>query len=234
MDHWLDFAQGPLLRFALWVMFLGLARHVFLAAWGLGEAVRKAGDQAIPYRAVLRRTVSWMFPVLHLHRNRALNSFTSFTFHVGLILAPVFLADHIDLWRQGVGIGWPALPRPVADVLTLLTLAAGIVLLLYRIYAREARFISGALDYFLLGLLLIPFATGYVAWRSWNPFSYQAVMLIHVLSGVMIFLLIPFTKLAHCILFPLVRLCSEVAWHFPAGAGAKVVKTLSGTESRPV
>jgi nitrate reductase gamma subunit len=234
MDHWLDFAQGPLLRFALLVMFLGLARQVFLAVWGLLEAVQKAQDKNIPYGAILVRTMSWLVPVRRLHRNRAWNNFASFFFHVGLLLSALFLQEHIDLWESGLGIRWPALSRPVADGFTLLALGTGILLLFYRVYIRDLRFLSRPVDYLLLLLLLTSCASGYVAARPWNPIPYDATLLIHVLSGVTIFVCLPFTKLAHCVLFPLVRLCSEVGWHFRPRGGADVALTLYGEEARPV
>ena len=111
MEAWLDFARGPLLRFALVVMFMGLARNVFLAVWGLIEAVHRAQDKNIPYRAVFLRTLSWLVPVTRLHRHRFLNSMLSFLFHGGLLLSALFLQDHIDLWDRSWGIRWPALDR---------------------------------------------------------------------------------------------------------------------------
>ena len=47
-------------------------------------------------------------------------------------------------------------------------------------------------------------------------------MLVHVYAGDLIMLMIPFTKIAHCVLMPLSQLVTSIAWKFPAGAGDRV------------
>ena len=57
-------------------------------------------------------------------------------------------------------------------------------------------------------------------------------MLVHVYSANLILLLIPFSKIAHCVLTPLSQVVTAVAWKFPAGAGDRVAATL-GYADRP-
>jgi len=64
------------------------------------------------------------------------------------------------------------------------------------------------------------------------PKTYQSLMLVHVYSANLIMLLIPFTKIAHCVLAPLSQLVTAIAWKFPAGAGDRVAATL-GYADRP-
>jgi hypothetical protein len=61
---------------------------------------------------------------------------------------------------------------------------------------------------------------------------YQRMMLFHVWSGDLIMLLLPFTKIAHCVLLPLSQYVTGLAWKFPSGAGQRVVDTL-GYGDRP-
>jgi hypothetical protein len=93
---------------------------------------------------------------------------------------------------------------------------------------------SKALDYVLLLLILNIFVSGYVAGRVWNPIPYDTLMLFHTLNGVVLLILIPFTKIAHCVLYPLIRLGSEIAWHLTPQGGSDVVKTLYGPEERKI
>lgn len=51
-------------------------------------------------------------------------------------------------------------------------------------------------------------------------------MLIHIFSANLIMVLIPFTKVAHCILIPLSQFVTGIGWKFPLGAGDKVIETL--------
>jgi nitrate reductase gamma subunit len=82
-------------------------------------------------------------------------------------------------------------------------------------------------------LLLVPFATGYVCSNTVvSPGMYTRMMFVHVFAANLIMLLIPFTKIAHCILMPLSQYVTGLAWKFPAGAGNRVAETL-GYADRP-
>ncbi|MEW6359400.1 MAG: hypothetical protein AB1696_23895 [Planctomycetota bacterium] len=230
MNPILDFARGPLFAFCFAVLVLGLLRAGLLAAFDVLRAIRRAGDRSIPYGRLIKDTLLGLIP----GRGNVLFGATSFILHIGLVIAPIFLLDHILLWRSGLGLAWPALPKVVADAMTLATLAAGIVLLAYRIASPAMRFISGTMDYLLLILVIILFASGFIASRPCSPIPYEVSMLLHALCGDALLLLIPFTKLAHCLLYPIVRVGANVAWRFPPHAGEEITKALYGKEVRKV
>jgi nitrate reductase gamma subunit len=212
MEGLLQFLEGPLLTFVAVVLVLGLLRHVVLSLWALVEAVRKAGDHDIPFAKVLRNTATWVFPVTRLHRSLPLFSYASFFFHVGVLLSALFLREHIDLFGR-LGLNWPSLPRPYVDWLALLAFAGLSVLLGYRIYSRQSRAVSSLADYLILVMLIVIVGMGYLAGQSWNVVPYSVTMVIHIATGSTFLVLVPFTKVAHCVLFPLVRLSSEIGWH---------------------
>jgi nitrate reductase gamma subunit len=234
MPTWLEIAKGPAFRFTLTVLVLGLARLVILSIWGMMAAIYRAGDRNVPYAQVIKGTLSWLFPVHRLHRTRPVFSYASFAMHLGLIFVGLFLSSHIAILRANTGIAWPALYRPILDGLTLAAIIAGAYLLLYRIYVRGSRSMSKATDYVLLLLILNIFISGYVAGRVWNPIPYDTLMLFHTLNGLVLLLLMPFTKIAHCVLYPLIRLGSEIAWHLTPQGGSDVIKTLHGREGRKI
>lgn len=233
MEQWLEWARGPFFRFAFLVMALGLVRHLGLTLFNVWRGLQNAGDRRLPYRALLIATAKWLFPFKNLNQ-RLWYSITSVLFHVGLLLTPIFLRAHILLWKRGIGLAWPGLTQAAADGLTLLTIVTGIMLLVGRAANRDSRALSRFQDYALPPLLLIPFLSGFLAMHpALNPISYSAAMLIHVLSGDLIFILLPFTKLAHCVLLPVSQLVSEIGWHFPADQGENVALALH-KETEPV
>ena len=76
-------------------------------------------------------------------------------------------------------------------------------------------------------LLLVPFITGFVvAQLGVSAKVYQSLMLVHILSGELIFVLLPFTKIAHCVLMPFSQMVSTLAWKFPAAVDDDVSTTL--------
>jgi nitrate reductase gamma subunit len=231
MQAVLEFCRGPLFAACFLVMVLGLARLVLLRAWDVSWLWRKASSDPFPIGQALRDIATWVLPVTRLHRARWLVGLTSFSFHVGAIAVPVFLAAHVRLWKQALGIWWPTLPAGAADALTGVTILATLGLLAIRTFDAATRFMSGLMDYFLLILFLTLFASGLLASHvQWAPFSYWGTLLVHVLSGNLLMALMPFTKLSHAVLFPFERVSSEVYWRFPAGAGDRVAATLHGKE----
>jgi nitrate reductase gamma subunit len=231
MDAALEFARGPLFAACFLLMLLGLSRLVFLRVYEYRRAWKRAGRDRFPFSRALRDMGKWLVPVRHIYRASPMTGVLSFLFHIGLLLVPVLLAEHVLLWRRGLGLGWVTLPRALADVLTILTIATGLGLLAFRTFQSAARFMSQASDYALLVFLLIPFVSGFLASHpAWSPFSYQATMLVHALSGDLVLGMMPFTKLSHFVLFPFERVSAEVYWRFPAGAGDRVAGALHGRE----
>jgi len=222
------------MRFALALLVLGLSRIVLLTIWDLRAAVRRAGDARIRYSQIIGKTLSWLFPVFHLQRARSLYSYASFIFHLGILTAFLFLGNHIDILKANFGLAWPAFARPLLDVLALGTIVSGSYLFLHRIYVTSSRKLSRTMDYLLLALILNIFLSGYLAGQRWNPIPYDSLMLFHTLNGILLLILIPFTKIAHCVLYPLIRLGTEIAWHFSPHGGAEVVKALHGPERRRI
>lgn len=234
MPAWLTLAKGPVFYFTLTVFALGLSRLVVLTIWDIAAAIRRAGDKRLPYAQITRMTLSWLVPVTRLHRSRAAYSFASYGFHVGLLIVALFLRNHLDILRDTLGFSWWSISKPVLDVLTLAAIAGLAILLVSRIYVVGSRHLSRAPDYLLLVLLLNIFVSGFVAGRAWNPIPYDGLMMFHTLNGMALLLVTPFTKIAHCVLFPLIRFGSEVAWRLVPQGGRKAIETLYGPEGRKI
>jgi nitrate reductase gamma subunit len=195
--------------------------------------VNRAGNKDVAYRQVFAATMKWMFPVGQL-RQRFFFSITSFVFHVAVIVVPIFLAGHIALWESGTGLSWPAISNGLADILTIAAVATALLLVLQRAMARDSRALSRFNDYALPLLIAVPFVSGFLVMHpTWNPFSYNAALLVHIMSANFLMILIPLTKLSHMVLLPATQLVSELGWHFAPDAGEKVGLDL-GKEGQPI
>lgn len=228
MEAIIDFARGTLFRLTFALMILGLLRILFLDIWGMLEAYSKAGDKNVPWGSAFRKTISWLLPFNRAAKNRPFYSLFSILFHAGLILVPIFLFAHVELWKPALGFGWITLSKDLADILTISTVIFGILLLIGRLVSRESRFISRKQDYLWPPLLIIPFITGFICANiPVSPQGYQLSMLIHILSGELIFVLLPFTKIAHCVIMPVSQFIIAVAWRFPPDTDKDIVITLN-------
>ena len=229
----LEFARGPLFVATLSFMVLGLLRRFVSHLWQFRASLRRLAHRNIDVGANVRDSLLWLVPVRHLYRNRPLISLTSFVFHLGILIVPLFLVGHIDQWRSGVGLAWRGIAPGLADALTLLTIAGAVVLLGFRIFDAAGRALSRAGDYLLLVAVLVPFVSGFAAMHpAWNPARYDTMMLVHVLSAELLFVLLPTTKLSHSVLFLFARFSSAVFWKMPEGAGDRVALELFGEERR--
>jgi nitrate reductase gamma subunit len=231
MEHWIDLAKGPLFAFTFSIMVLGLLRHVVLQLHGLLTRKGRRLKQA-PWRRIATSALGWAVPLGHLDRSTLVMTVASFLFHVGAVVVPIFLAAHVVLWEGLLGVSLPALGEGAADLLTILTIVCIPVLFAYRVVTPRARALSEPSDYAILALVLLPFLSGFLAAHpTLNPLPWSVMILLHILSAELLLLAIPFTKLAHIVLFPFDRL-SEVHWQLRPGAGDRVANALYGEEAR--
>lgn len=234
MEHWLEWARGPVFRFAFAVMLLGLMRLVVLNIIGIVMMTWRAQDKRIPIKVVVRDTLGWLFPFERVPKPQLAFTLTSFIFHVSIIIVPLFLGAHILLWERSLGIRWPALGQSWADGLTLLAGVTAIILFVRRVSARVSLALSRAQDFVLPIVIAVPFVSGYLAMHpAISPFGYNATMFVHVMTGNLVFVLIPFTKLSHVVLFPTTQVVSEMGWHFIPDSGTRVAVAL-GKEGEPI
>lgn len=185
-----------------------------------------------PWKKIVSDARSWVIPIRHLIPGTRFFSIVSYLFHIGILAVPLLLADHIVLWEKLLGIGLPEIGRTVADVLTLFTILCVVLLFGCRLFIPRLRSMSMVMDYILLVAIAVPFASGYLASHpNVNPFPWNVMMLTHLLSAEALFLMVPFTKLSHIVLFFFDRI-SQLHWQLRPGAGDKVAEALYGEEAR--
>ena len=231
MEAWINFAKGPLFAITFLIMILGLTRLAIMQIYNLiiskGRRLKNAA-----WKSILSDAVTWFFPIRHLIKGTIIFSIFSFLFHIGIILVPVFLSDHIILWENFLKVDLPTIGKGFADFLTLFTIGCIVIMLGMRTFVKRQRSMSKPMDYWLLIFVFIPFMSGYLASHPGvNPFTWEAMMLTHLLSAELLFVLIPFTKLAHIVLYFFDRI-SGLHWQLRPGAGDKVASALFGKEAK--
>ncbi len=230
MQALIDFGTGPLFRLSFALMILGLLRLVLLSVWGMAEAVYRSNNKDVPFKELISYTLSWLFPVGRIWNARPVYSVLSVLWHIGLILVPLFYAAHVRLWHEGAGFSWFELPNVAMDALTLVTIALSVALVAGRALNKASRGISTLGDYLWPLLLAAPFVTGYLCANTvLSAGAYELSMFIHIYSACAIMLMIPFTKIAHCILMPLGHMVGAIAWKFPPQAGRMAAISMGKT-----
>lgn len=203
-----DFAVGPLLWISFLVFLIGSLLRVIVFFY-VSSQKDKAIYRYFRWKYVLATIGRWLFPFNKDVTKNPVFTILAYVFHICLIVVPIWFSGHITMWEESrLEWSWSPIPDGLADVMTIVLLAIAIFLLLRRIISPEVRLISTAADYLLLIVTALPFLTGFFLTHGTLDsagFIGENMQLIHILSGELMLLLIPFTKLSHFVLFFLSR-----------------------------
>lgn len=194
----LEFARGPVFRFAVLVFLAGLAwrlLHLLLA--------RRKIDLSEPRQGGVRGGLATIFTRL-VHppqfRERTRNgTLIAYTMHIGLAIVVFGSAPHIILIESVAGIAWAPLPPVVVHLAAGITLAALFAALARRLSHPVLRLLSNFDDYFSWVVTAMPLVTGLLA-TAHIGLRYETLLALHILSFDAFLIWFPFGKLMHAVI----------------------------------
>ena len=198
-----NFVSGPLVWLAFIIFICGcLYRLITLIV--LVHKKEKFIYSYMSWKYSLRSIVRWSTPFAteNMRRHPAM-TIAAFVFHICLILTPIFLLAHVTLVDESWDLSWWTLPDTLAAIMTLMVIAACVFFLVRRLVRPEVQYVTSASDYILLAIVAAPFITGILAY--YQLFAYQILLILHILSGEIMLVAIPFTRLSHMLFAPLTR-----------------------------
>lgn len=198
-----NFVSGPLVWVAFAVFFFGcLYRLIRMLV--LVNQKEKFIFSYMSLKYSLRSILHWSVPFATENmRQHPVMTIVTFAFHFCLIVTPLFLLAHVILWDEAWHFSWGHLPEGLTDIMTLVVIFGCFFFLVRRLKLPEVQFVTSASDYIILGIVAAPFITGFLAYHQW--FNYPFFMILHILSGEIMLITIPFTRLAHMVLAPFTR-----------------------------
>ncbi len=198
-----SFVTGPMAWLAFIIFICGSMGRFYLL---FKEAKKKDGAvfEYMDFKFAMRSIFHWIIPFgsTNMRLNPAMTIVT-FAFHISLFLLPVFVLAHVILWKENFNISWFTLPGGVADIMTLIVIASCVFFFIRRIILPEVKYLTTAVDFIILFIVAAPFITGYWTYHQWAGFEIMTI--IHIISGEVMLMAIPFTKLFHMFLFPFTR-----------------------------
>jgi len=207
MPQLYQFITGPLLWLSFGIFFVGLTVRVVRYIQGLDWQLDRVAYRAHPglgLKGALSSIVHWLVPFWSVGwRAKPLYTAIFFVFHVGLVVTPLFLVGHAVIFRERWGVDWPTISMGLADALTIGVMITAVCIAIRRLALPEVRIVTTFYDFFLLLLSVAPFVTGFLAVHQ-AP-HYQLWLYSHILSGELLLVAIPFTKLFHVVGFFLSR-----------------------------
>ena len=209
--------KGPMFNIALAIFAIGLfARlaEIFLLGRKPNYAEPRASEWLPGFRTVLTRTIA---DPGTFHR-ASFNVVVGWVWHIGFLIALLLFVPHAELIKGLFGIAWPALPNPVVDLVTAITLIALVATLMHRLTHPVKQRISTIEDYLVWTAVFLVVLTGYLAYhRLVNP--YPVALGMHILMAEILLIILPFTKLTHIFTTFIAR------WYNGAAFGRKGVQS---------
>ena len=203
MNNFIAFIMGPMVWISASVFIFGLIFKFIRIL----QAVRDKEPYILSYmtaRHSFRSIGAWLTPFLpQSTRLKPVFYGISYLFHILLFLVPLFLASHIVLINESFQVSWPALDDTLADILTVLVIAALGFFAVRRRTEPEVKYLTTSRDFLLIGLVALPFVTGFLAYHQWV--AYRWMTILHVLSGELMLIIIPFSRFSHMLIAPLTR-----------------------------
>ncbi len=191
----LQLVRGPLFDIALTIFIFGVLLRLFEIIIldrkrDLSEA--RGGEFIAGSKTIFRR----FKPDREKLQHSPVPTILGYIFHLGFFICLLFFIPHIELIHSALGVSWPGLPNFLVDVVALITMGALVGLFLYRLTNPLLRFLSSFQDYFLLVVVFLTLATGYIAFHHIIE-PYPLALGLHLLSVELLLVIFPFTKLMH-------------------------------------
>ncbi len=203
----LEFARGP----ALWV---SLAVLIAGSLWRVVDILRLGTrpDLSAPrstrrLAGALRGIFARMVPHKEFGHKVALGFWNGYVYHIGLAVIVFGYLPHILFVERLTGLAWARLPDPIVYVFVGLTFVSMFIALMERLTDPVRRLLSGFDDYFSWCVVFLPLLTGmiaihqtYASGAAPPPPLDPLPLAIHLLSVELLFVWLPFGKLAHAFL----------------------------------
>ncbi len=203
MHEFYGLLTGPL-AWAAFLIFIGGSLYRLAAMLVLVNKKEKFIFSYMSWKYSFRSILHWIIPfaTTNWKKHPALTIVT-FAFHICLFLTPFFLLAHVILLDEAWHISWWSLPESLTDMMTLVVVGACIFYLIRRLSQPEVQYVTDVSDYLILFIVAAPFATGFIAYHQW--FNYPLFLNLHILSGEIMLITIPFTRLSHMLFSPFTR-----------------------------
>jgi len=197
------FVSGPMV-WITFIIFFGGSLYRLIRLFTLANRKEKFIFTYMSWKYGLRSILRWITPFATVNMQKhPVMTIVTFAFHICLLATPIFLLSHNVLWDESLNVSWWSLPDGIADIMTLVVIVGCVFFLFRRLKLPEVRYLTSGSDFVILAIVVLPFVTGFLAYHQW--FDYPLFLILHILSGEIMLMAIPFTRLSHMLFSPFTR-----------------------------
>lgn len=210
---------GPLFYLSLGVCVIGMIVRFYLYFTGLSWQLDRVAYKAYPamgFKGAVRSIYKWLIPYgTYGWRQQPVMAAAFFAFHIGAVCIPLFLIGHNVFLKDKLGFSLPTIGSCAADIISWLAIVGLCMLVIRRLVLPEVRILTDRKDWGILIISMLPFITGLLARYQVGDYSFW--LNAHILTGEIVLLAIPFTKLSHVFLFFASRAQIGMDWGIKRG-----------------
>ena len=200
----LEFARGPALQFAAYILVAGviwrLVGIIMLKEKPEFSEPRHPGGLMAALKVIYTRS----FTAAPFKRATLYPKMLAYVLHIGLFVVVLLFVPHIVFFEGFLGFDWPGLPNNVIYFAGVAAVVAGIALLVRRLTHPVLRLISNFDDYLSWFITLLPLVTGLLMPVRMGV-RYETLLAVHILSVAVLMIWLPFGKLGHTFLVFITR-----------------------------
>jgi len=193
--QFLTWVRGTGLDIAVSIFLLGVIWRLF-EIYSIGRKQDLAAPRSTPGASGLHTIFRRSVPPEGMMKRSPVSYIGGYVFHIGLAIVVFLFAPHILLISNLTGLSWPGLPSQFIDLITVVTMAAMVLVLFDRINKPVKRFLSTFGDWFTWTLTFLPLLTGWLSVQH-LLLPYTTMLALHILSVELLLVFLPFTKLFH-------------------------------------
>lgn len=191
----LDWARGPGLSIAGVLFALGIALRLVEVAY-LGRKPNLAPARGSAVLQGLKTMFTRSAPAPGMVKRAPAVHIGGWVFHIGFVVIILFYSSHIRVFDDWFAVPWSRWPSALIADITVVTMAALLVLLVTRVAHPVRRRISNVGDYAAWALTFAPLVTGYLSAHDLTD-APALMKALHILSAELLMVAFPFTKLMH-------------------------------------
>ena len=215
--EFLSWVRGPGFQIAIVIFIAGVIIR-FAEILLLGRKTNLAEAKGSEMGGGLRTIVTRSIPDKSTFKRSTFTIVAGYIFHIGLFVTIFLFAPHILLFKDVIGLSWPAVPTAIVDAFAVISIIALLAILVHRMRDNVLKFITTKEDYVVWLLTILPLITGYMAFHRIGMTA-PTLLAIHILSVELLLVAFPFTKLMHAFTLVLAR------WYNGAISGYRGVES---------
>lgn len=217
----INFITGPMVVISFAVFAFGMIYQIYtirkLAKDSFVQTESVKSDDTVKESLQYRvRMLKHSF--IGFHKEKV---FASIVFHILIIGLPLFVPAHNILLKQGTGFSFFSFSESFVHYANFLIMVFFSIFIIRRLVIQRVRAISTISDFAILIIVAAPFLTGFVS--CMQIMDSKTIYLIHIISGEIMLMALPLTKLIHMIFFffgPLISIHKETF-----GNGANILRS---------